>query len=160
MALKSNGTLWAWGSNYFAALGDGTTVDKHVPTQIGTDNDWAVVVCGDQQTFALKSHGALLKLAPTSIPASAAPVTQNHIAFASDRDGNYEIYVMNADGSVQTNLTNNSAFDSGLAWSPDGANVAFHSQRDGNWEIYVMYADGSAQTNLTNDPFHDEYPAW
>jgi len=40
------------------------------------------------------------------------------IAFASHRDGNPEIHVMNADGSAQTNLTNNPAWDWGAAWSP------------------------------------------
>jgi Tol biopolymer transport system component len=40
------------------------------------------------------------------------------IAFASDRDGNREIYVMNADGSGQINLTNNPADDWGSSWSP------------------------------------------
>ena len=42
------------------------------------------------------------------------------IAFNSDRDGNFEVYVMDADGSNQTRLTNNPADDGGPAWSPDG----------------------------------------
>ncbi len=40
------------------------------------------------------------------------------IAFASNRDGNFEIYVMNADGSDQTNLTNDPEYDWAPAWSP------------------------------------------
>jgi Tol biopolymer transport system component len=40
------------------------------------------------------------------------------IAFASDRDGNYEIYFMNADGTGQTRLTRNSADDYDPVWSP------------------------------------------
>jgi len=43
---------------------------------------------------------------------------QTKIAFLSDRDGNNEIYVMNADGSEQTNLTNNPASDYSPSWSP------------------------------------------
>ena len=82
------------------------------------------------------------------------------IAFISERDGNFEIYVMNANGSGQTNLTNNAAYDSQPAWSPDGAKIAFTSERDGNGETYVMNADGSGQTNLTNYPRLDGYPAW
>ncbi len=42
----------------------------------------------------------------------------NRIAFYSERDGNYEIYVMNTDGTGQRNLTNNPAWDSSLFWSP------------------------------------------
>ena len=43
---------------------------------------------------------------------------EDRTAFDSNRDGDYEIYVMNADGSGQTNLTNNSAWDESPAWSP------------------------------------------
>ena len=48
---------------------------------------------------------------------------------------------MNADGSGQTNLTNNPADDSKPAWSPDGKIITFASDRDGNFEIYVMNVD-------------------
>ena len=77
------------------------------------------------------------------------------IAFVSDRDGNAEIYVMDADGSNPTNLTNNPAVDGFPVWSPDGRKIAFVSDLDGNAEIYVMDADGSNQTNLTNNPAYD-----
>jgi Tol biopolymer transport system component len=60
------------------------------------------------------------------------------IAFVSKRDGNFAIYVMNADGSDQRRLTYNDAGDWAPAWSPDGTQLAFSSERDGNMEIYVM----------------------
>jgi len=82
------------------------------------------------------------------------------IAFISSRDGNWEIYVMNADGTDQHNLTNHPADDWEPAWSPDGTQIAFVSVRDGNHEIYVMDADGSNVRNLTNHPAHDGSPAW
>ena len=66
---------------------------------------------------------------------------------------------MNADGTGQTNLTNNGADDSTPAWSPDGTKIAFASNRDGNCEIYVMNADGTGQTNLTNNGAYDYAPA-
>ena len=71
------------------------------------------------------------------------------IAFVSERDGNDEIYVMNADGTLQTRLTSDPGSDDLPAWSPDGARITFASGRDGNIEIYVMNADGSNQTRLT-----------
>jgi TolB protein len=67
----------------------------------------------------------------------------------SDRDGDYEIYVMNADGSGQTNITSAPGLDIAPKWSPDGSRIVFESDRNGISEIYVMNADGSGQKNLT-----------
>jgi type II secretory pathway pseudopilin PulG len=92
--------------------------------------------------------------------AAAARAQAGRIAFISDRDGNDEIYVMNADGSGVTRLTNNPAYDGWPAWSPDGRRIAFASNRDGNPEIYVMNADGSGVTRLTNNPADDWAPSW
>jgi dipeptidyl aminopeptidase/acylaminoacyl peptidase len=85
------------------------------------------------------------------------------IAFESNRDGNFEIYVMNAaDGSNPTRLTNSPGSDVFLDWSPDGRKIAFDSTRDGNREIYVMNAaDGSNPTRLTNNnAASDSDPSW
>jgi len=82
------------------------------------------------------------------------------LAFASNRDGNYEIYVTNADGSSPTRLTNSAATDVQPAWSPDGTKLAFASNRDGNFEIYVMGAVGLDPTRLTNELADDYDPAW
>ncbi len=60
------------------------------------------------------------------------------IAFTSNRDGNYEIYVMNADGTGQRNLTNHPANDNFATWSPDSRKLAFVSNRDGHPAIYAM----------------------
>jgi hypothetical protein len=59
MAIKADGTLVAWGWNQYGQLGDGTTTDKRVPTQIGTDTDWASVSVGSQHSLLLKNNGSL-----------------------------------------------------------------------------------------------------
>ena len=87
-------------------------------------------------------------------------VCTNKIAFVSGSDGNFEIYVMNVNGSNQTRLTYNDADDCDPAWSPDGRKIAFYSNRDGNHEIYVMNADGSSQTRLTYNTARDWQPVW
>jgi alpha-tubulin suppressor-like RCC1 family protein len=59
VAIGSDGTLWAWGYNYYGQLGDGTTTDRHSPVQIGTDTNWVFVAAGSIHTVALKSDGTL-----------------------------------------------------------------------------------------------------
>jgi len=72
-----------------------------------------------------------------------------------------EVYVINANGSGQTNLTNNSARDINPGWSPDGKKITFASNRQGDFDIFTMGADGSNQTNLTNSPTVAEIdPDW
>ena len=97
---------------------------------------------------------------PFSHTAARAQSPDGRIAFVSDRDGNEEIYAMNADGSGVVRLTNNSANDRYPSWSPDGRRIAFESDRDGNYEIYAMNADGSGLTRLTNDSASDRRPSW
>ena len=94
----------------------------------------------------------------------------NQIAFSSNRNkdwefennviGNWEVFVMNADGANPINLTNNLAWDSSPDWSPDGDRIAFTSDRDGNSEVYVMNADGTNPINLTNNPATEGSPDW
>ncbi|MCE2396148.1 PD40 domain-containing protein [Candidatus Poribacteria bacterium] len=87
---------------------------------------------------------------------------QARIAFGSDRDGNPEIYVMDADGRNQQRLTENLNNDWSPSWSPDDKRIAFVSNRDGhfNYEIYVIDADGGNEQRLTNNPDEDKFPSW
>jgi hypothetical protein len=83
------------------------------------------------------------------------------IVFQSTRDGgDYEIYVMDANGANQTRLTSEAGIDALGDWSPDGSKLLFYSERDGNREIYVMDADGSNQVRLTNDAGIDMEAEW
>jgi Tol biopolymer transport system component len=86
------------------------------------------------------------------------------VAFASDRDGGFEIYTMKAAPEGRRNrpvkLTDNGAFDFAPDWSPDGGMIAFSGGPPGAREIYAMEADGSNPTNLTNSAADDFDPAW
>lgn len=87
----------------------------------------------------------------------------SRIAYTSFNSGNYDVWVMNADGSgTPTNLSNHPALnDTDPVFSPDGSKIAFVSDRDGNREIYVMNStDGLGQTNLTQNSGPDFMPAW
>ncbi|MFL6255544.1 MAG: hypothetical protein ACJ74T_11070, partial [Pyrinomonadaceae bacterium] len=72
------------------------------------------------------------------------------IVFQSTRDGQAEIYIMNADGTAQTRLTNNVASDLAPSWSPDGSKILFTTHRDGAPALYTMNADGSNQARLAD----------
>jgi len=64
-----------------------------------------------------------------------------------------QIYVMNADGSEQKKLADNSAYGGRPAWSPDGSKIAFSSYKDGEYGLCVMNADGSGQKHFTDSGF-------
>jgi Tol biopolymer transport system component len=85
---------------------------------------------------------------------------EGRIAFTSDRDGDDEIWLMQADGSGLTMLTDNPAGDRDPAWSPDGERIAFVSDRDGVEHIYVMDADGSHVAQWTSGTYADRWPTW
>jgi hypothetical protein len=58
VAIKTDGSLWAWGNNFSGQLGDGTNTNKSVPTRIGSDNDWLSIKCGSR-IIAIKTDGSL-----------------------------------------------------------------------------------------------------
>ena len=59
LALKSDGTLWAWGYNDFGQFGDGTTTESEGPIQIGTDTTWVTISAGCWYSHAAKSDGTI-----------------------------------------------------------------------------------------------------
>src|SRR6476660_7528251 len=94
--------------------------------------------------------GSLLLVLLLIVPLASR--AQGKIVYTSyPNTGPSQIYLMNADGTNQTNVSNTSSDELEPALSPDGGKIAFTSTRDGNYEIYIMNADGSNQTRLTNN---------
>ena len=111
----------------------------------------------------------------------------NQIAYMSNRGGgivldvdpkivpstNFEVYVMDADGTDKVNVSDHWAWDGNPSWSPDGDRIVFETARDeGNGvllielvlllgaEIYVVDSDGTGLTRISNHPADDAYPTW
>lgn len=116
------------------------------------------------RTGAATVGAALAALLGGFLPPLHAQTPTGKIAFRSHRDGNAEIYVMNADGSNVTRVTRSTrsvstqsgttaSFDNAPAFSSDGRRIAFTSFRDGHGEVYVANTDGTGQMRLT---FGDE----
>jgi Tol biopolymer transport system component len=104
----------------------------------------------------LSRHSSAVDLSPNWSPDG------KQITFMSNRGvgSDFEIVKMNADGTDQTQLTENELPDRFPAWSPDGTQIAFHSERNNNFDVYVMFANGMAPTPRTNDAGLDLQPDW
>lgn len=89
---------------------------------------------------------------PTPLTRNAsdtAPAAQGGwIAFMSQREGSWDIYVVDEDGSGLQRLTRGSANEGLPAWSPDGRSLAYVSDEGGRWAVWAMASDGSNQRML------------
>lgn len=107
-----------------------------------------------------------VELQPTQALTSTAeavafPPIGGRVVFHSDRDGELDIYTMNADGSDVQRLTDAAGRDFEPDWSPDGATIVFSSDRDDpdNAMLYLMNADGSDQRRLAISLIDDQVGA-
>ena len=109
--------------------------------------------------FLLCALAFLLSGTQVSSVFGRSPATAK-IVFASTRDGNSEIYIMNSDGSKQENLTRHPSRDLAPAWSPTGEHIAFNSDRDGTRDVYIMDANGKNVRKVFRRLAYREYPVW
>ena len=93
----------------------------------------------------------LLLLALMVASNSTAQGFEPRIVFASDRDGDWEIYSMDVNGDNLVQLTNHPTADEYPACSPDGSRIAFRSERGVTPDLYVMDSDGNNVIRLTHD---------
>ncbi|MBN1311722.1 MAG: PD40 domain-containing protein [Anaerolineae bacterium] len=102
--------------------------------------------------------GAPLLLTPTE---TAIPVySQGQLAFSSNRDGNFEIYILDMRSGEMTRRTDNPAADRSPKWSADGRELVFVSNRAGNDDLYLLGGSSKEPVRLTTDPGSDRSPTW
>jgi len=140
----TNATYGEWKRTYKFLGGEEESVEVNF-----TEQETSLVAEATQQVSAVSSDRS-----PAWSPDGSK------IAFASNSSGNYDIFVMSADGTNRTQLTTSTSSDEHPTWSPDGTKIAFASMRSGNYDIWVMSADGSDQKQLTTNSQDDKEPAW
>jgi eukaryotic-like serine/threonine-protein kinase len=108
------------------------------------------------------AHEPIKIIASTKADSSPSFSPDGHrFVFASDRSGPSQIYVADADGSNQVQLTFMKAPDTGTPrWSPDGKLIAFDSRLEGHSDIFVISPEGGTPHRLTSGPNVNETPAW
>ena len=126
----------------------------------GNQEIWLVTLNSDRPLGAEAGKPFQVTSSPGLDQYAAWSPNGRRIAFQSNRDKNWEIYVIDADGTNKRRLTNHRASDTTPDWSPDGREIAFVSSRDGNLEVYVMDRSGNNQRNITNHAFTDTNPSW
>ncbi len=103
---------------------------------------------------------------PSTPPTSgiAFVTTRHNVRDAASFHQNWELYLVQQDGSELTRLTDNNVVDTSPSWSPDGRQLSFRSRRDGSADLHIMDTDGGNVRNLIRDPvdsiFDDFYPRW
>ena len=106
-------------------------------------------ICGIQ---VADTHGGMPSSAsgwPGDVPTDNLG---SQILMMSDRNGNWDVYSMNVDGSGLRQLTNHPGRDGLATAAPDGSAIAFLTDRDGVWSVYVMRPDGSDPAKLFDLP--------
>ncbi len=112
---------------------------------------------GDNKTLNLSRGGQdTNNLGPSLSP------DRRSMAFTSDRDGNWEVYVTSTDGTGEPQrITYNSfAVDLAPIWSPDGKKLIYESIRKGNWDLFIFDVEKGEEEQLTDSPANDLTPIW
>ena len=182
LAIREDGTLWAWGLNSDGQLGVNDTNDKTSPTQVGTASNWVAVTSGDSHSLAVNSNGELYtwgsnsngqlgnentgtnELAPARIGSAsnwASVASGSNHSLAINTDG--ELYAWGSNGSGELGLNDNADRDAPAIvggasnWNSVAARGSFTLALNTDGEIYSWGENGNGQLGLggignTNTP--------
>lgn len=82
------------------------------------------------------------------------------IAFSSVRDGHWDLFLTDAEGSELTQLTDTECDELHPSRSPDGHRLVFQANPRRQWDLYLINVDGTGMTRLTTDAANDCNPSW
>jgi alpha-tubulin suppressor-like RCC1 family protein len=110
VALKNDGTLWAWGNNWAGSLGTGSTNNSGVPVQVGSATNWIKVWAGRLESVALQSDGSLWYWGDNPDPAFDMHVGEILVPTRVSRDTNWvdvgfgdnTVFAIKSDGTLWT----------------------------------------------------------
>jgi dipeptidyl aminopeptidase/acylaminoacyl peptidase len=139
---------------------DGSRI-AYTSDRSGYKEIWVVAAGGGDPVQLTNTPGALPTLELFSNRFASWSPDSSRIAFTSNRDGNEELYVVNADGTNPVRYTISKNSDRYPVWSPDGTQIAFRSSQAGERAIFLMSAAGpSIKTQLTANSARDIMPSW
>ena len=157
----SNTTVDVTKSNLGLSYDDGATVGATVGTNFfksGTTTNYATNEFQNEETeFTVRYRQTY----PAPYELVAEPSISGEILFMSDRDGDWDLYTVNGDGTGLNQITDNDVDDWSGVYSPDGTKIAFdakHGTAPG--DIFVVDADGANQKNLTSSFSEDAFATW
>lgn len=157
LGVRADGTLWAWGSNFYGQLGDGTTTNRETPVQIGTATNWARVAASNVSTMAIRKDGTLWswgdntngQLGNASYTSRAVP---GQVGTASNwKDvvcGNYHVLALRTDGTLWAwgnDYDGQLGVDSSSNWVPNQVGTAT------NWTQMAAGANYSFAINASGE---------
>jgi Tol biopolymer transport system component len=162
------GGLWLMAPNgeNVKALTDSKKYDDYYP-EWSPDNEWLAVtrsVLGDENndiwTVSLKGGERRITTSPKYDGKSTVSSNGKEIAFASNRDGKLNIWIVDVAGGETT--ARQFTHDQGRApaWSPNGKWIAFESNRSGHYAIYLKRIDGGLAIQVTDDKSVAQHPVW
>jgi hypothetical protein len=136
-----------------------TSTATSTPTATPTANRTATA---QAQTNASATQAAVATLIFQDAQLLAAtPTHTQQLAFAATYDGDFEIYVMDANGENQEQLTENSgSFDYSPDWSPDASQIVFSSDRGGNFDLYILDIESGGTEQITETQFGEFFADW
>ena len=165
MSLVRTGvTLMVWGVLLAATPGGAALARTPTTDGSGTDLWWFPETGGSSNASWPGGADTASERTATDLAVEAANGAEieqgGSIVFTSDRDGDSEVFAMNADTTGLRQLTHNTSLDEQPSWSPDGERIVYMHWDGNDWELFVMDADGANQRQLTHNTNQEWRPAW